>query len=461
MAVKNSVICEKIWLSGSNNYQQRMPQPSQHSMSATFRQLFAPGNGNLYNEFVYGFINLIGTQVVHDRRWNNPLKRFIKTSEMYGATIQESAAQWIKAHAYDDASEDLLKMHRPEFEVWYHSLNREDVYPISVVRTELMRAFRDEYGLNRLINAILNIPFNSDEFDTYTYQKQLIAEYEQNWSFFKISLDEPTDEESAKAVLKSVRAMAETLAFPSTAYNAAPVTVPTYAGVNELILFITPQAKASLDVDALSAVFQLDKADIPYTIITIDEFPIPNAYMLLTTDAFFVCQDLVYQTESFHDPSNMRDNFYLHHWQILSASPFVPAVLYTTATGTEIPTVTMTATGITATATPTTVAPGGTVEITTALTGTVAPGGETDCVQVAPDAATYAVSASRPGAGTTDPATPIQLNSRTYVDRLGVLHVQKSDLKTGDTITVTCTSTYINPSGATTPYTATATVSVV
>lgn len=464
MAVKNSTILHKIWLNATNDYQQRVPDPTQHDISQTMKALFSPMNGKLYNEFIYGFINLIGQQRIHSKQWDNRLRRFKQTSVMYGQTIQESAPKWIEAHAYDDASEDLLRMHRPEFEVWYHSMNRQDKYAISIVRPEIMRAFRDEYGLNRLINSIMQVPINSDNYDEYRIMIQLLAEYEERWGFFKESMPIPTDEESAKALLKSIRAYAETLQFPSALYNASDVSVPTFANPNELVLFITPQVKASLDVDALAAVFNLDKADIPYTIIVIDEMPIPNAYALLTTDAFYVCQDVVYETTQFYDPSNLRENHYLHHWEILSVSPFVPAILFTTATGTSIPTVTQSVTGMSLTAAPTTVVPGETVQITPTLAGSITP--ETEGIEVAPDAATYEVSAYTPGTPATEttdatPDVPIQLNTRTYVDRLGVLHTQKSNLKAGDVITVKADATYTNPSGATSPYTASVNVTVV
>lgn len=51
------------------------------------------------------------------------------------------------------------------------------------------------------------------------------------------------------------------------------------------------------------------------------------------------------------------------------------------------------------------------------------------------------------------------MKGTTYVDEYGVLHVGKGE-KAGTVITVTATSTYTNPSGATTPQTATATVTV-
>ena len=62
-------------------------------------------------------------------------------------------------------------------------------------------------------------------------------------------------------------------------------------------------------------------------------------------------------------------------------------------------------------------------------------------IDVEPDAATYELACDRSG-------TAVPLNTRTYVDDFGVLHVQKTGLEVGDVITITATTAYHNPSGA-------------
>lgn len=461
MAVKNSTILAKVWLNGTNDYQQRVPDPTQSNVSQTMKCLFSPMNGNLYNQFIDGFVNLIGQQRVNQSIWENPCTPFKGASLQYGSTIQECAPRWIKAHAYDDAAEDLLRMERPEFSVWYHSMNRQDKYPISIVKPEIQQAFRDEYGLNRIINSIMNTPINSDNYDEYLLMLNLIAEYEHRWGFFKHNLSAfPTDETTGKELLTALRTYAELLKFPSTLYNAADLNVPVFAKPNELVLLISASASASVDVNTLSGVFQLDKAEIQYRKIVVPDLPVPNAVALLTTDAFFVCNDIVYETGSFYDPNTLSTKYILHHWEIVSASPFVPAILFTTDAGTEIPTVTQTVTGLQLSAAPETVKPGETVQLTPTIQGSLSPD-DNDELAVSPDAATWSVAATRTTGEPSDQTTvAVPLNSRTYVDKYGVLHVQKTKLQTGDVITVTATSTYINPSGATTEYTATATVTV-
>lgn len=461
MAVKNSTILGKVWLNGTNDYQQRVPDPTQSNVSQTMKCLFSPMNGNLYNQFIDSFVNLIGQQRVNQSVWENPLTPFKGASLQYGSTIQESTPRWIKAHAYDDAAEDLLRMERPEFAVWYHSMNRQDKYHISVVKSEIQQAFRDEYGLNRIINSIMNTPINSDNYDEYLLMLNLIAEYEHRWGFFKHNLSAfPTDEATGKELLTALRTYAELLKFPSTRYNAADLNVPVFAKPSELVLLISASASASVDVNTLSGVFQLDKAEIQYRKIVVPDLPVPNAVALLTTDAFFVCNDIVYETGSFYDPNTLSTKYILHHWEIVSASPFVPAILFTTDAGTEIPTVTQTVTGLQLSAASETVKPGETVQLTPTLQGSLSPD-DNDELDVSPDAATWSVAATRTtGESPNQTTVAVPLNSRTYVDKYGVLHVQKSKLQTGDVITVTVTSTYINPSGATTEYTTTATVTV-
>lgn len=449
MAQKNSTIMAKAWLAGTNDFQQRIPNPTQAGMQATVDALFDPMNRVYWNQFIDTLINRIGRTIVRGKRWENRLRAFKQDNLVYGNTIQEIALKWIEAHSYDDADETLLKLNRPEAAQWFHSVNRQDRYDISVVDIELRRAFTEEYGLNDFIAKIMDVPYNSDAYDEYLCMRQLIAIYEDKWGFFKIHVDEITDEDTGKAFLTKARAMAGKLEFPSTLYNAQNVIdIPVFATSDELVLITTPEIDASLDVNTLAAMFNLDKGELKYRKVIIDEFPIPNAQALLTTKDWFVCHDVVYETTSFYNPQTLGTNYYLHHHSVISCSPFVPAILFTTDSETEVDTITQTVTGISVSASSDTVEPGGEVDIIVELQGEVNPEGEG--IVVAPDSVTYEIS-----------STSKYLNSRTYVDRFGTLHVQKSKLKKDDTITVTCTSTYINPSAkGTQSFTGEATVTV-
>lgn len=457
MATNNTTIAGRVYLSGTNDFQQRVPNPTISGIDATSKFLFDPMNRRYLNEFVDAYVNRIGTQIVHNNQWENPLTVFKGSNLRYGASIQESALKWLRAHTYDVDDATLLKVERPEAAVWYHTVNRKDRYDITLELPDLQQAFADEMGLNRLIDAVMTVPRNSDNIDEYLCMLNQIAYYEKNWQFYKHQVTaEPTDEATGKEFLKAVRAYAKKLKFPSSLYSpvSAEYGIPTFAKPEELVLFITADAAASIDVDTLASVFQLDKAEAAYRTIEVPELPVPNAFALLTTDSFFVCNDYVYANESFYNPQTLSTNYYLHHWEVVSASPFVPAILFTTDAGTTVPTLTQAVTGVNITAAKTSLKPGDTTQLTVELVGTVT--ANNDGIEVAPDAVTWSVT----GETAATAGEPLALNSATRVDRLGVLHVQKTDLEKGNVLHVTGTTSYVNPSGATTQHTATVDITI-
>jgi hypothetical protein len=451
MAVNNSTILDKIWLNATNDYQQRIPETTQQGVDGTMKALFAPENLPLYNQFVDALVNRIGSTYVHQQAFTNPLAVFKKDMLRYGDKAQEIAVKWIRSHSYADNREDVFKMYRPDAEVWFHTVNRREFYPITVNREELEFAFTEEYGLNSFVASIMQAPKNSDEYDEYRIMLQLLAHYENNFGFFKHQLTAaPTDQATAQELLVQLRTYAGQLRFPSSRYNAGLIEdIPVFANPSELVLLTTPQTQAVIDVYALASAFHIDKEQIEQRIVTIDEFPIPGAVALLTTEDFFQCRDKLVTNTSQYNPLTLGTNYFLHHWGMYSVSPFVPAILFTTQAGTSIPTVTMTPTGITLTPATATAPAGGEVQLTVELAGTVAPDGHG--VEVAPDSATFDVQVTRDDTGVR--------SIRTYVDEYAVLHLAKT-LQTGDVVTVTATSTYVNPSGATTAYTDDATVTI-
>lgn len=443
MAQDNQTILANAWIEGSNDFQQRIPDPTQAGIAATIDAIFAPMNNRFYNEFVDTLVQRIGYTYVHQQRFRNPLAVFKKEFMYYGATVQETFFKWIKAHSYDDASETLLKMRRPEAEVCYHTVNRQDRYDITVVRQELQQAAAEEFGLNRYIAGVMDIPMNSDAYDEYQIMKELIAFYEQSWGFFKVNGSVPTDETTAKTLLKQLRAFGGKLRFPSSLYNAAIVQdIPVFVNnPSELVLLVTPEVQASLDVDALAVLFNMDKADVQSRIVIIDEFPIAGAYALLTTDEFFQCRDTLLENASFYNPETLGVNYFLHHWGVYSVSPFVPAILFTTEAGSSTPVIEVEPAILTLGVKGAyEIWPGGKVQLTAEFSGNVTVNDRG--IDVQPDAAKWSVQLFDSN------QAPVAVNTRTYVDRLGVLHLQKSGIEPGGYVVLSAAPAYVNPSGA-------------
>ena len=439
MAVNNTTIMARAWLEGTNDFQQRIPRPTQSNMAQVAEELFSPLNGNCYNYFQDFLVNRIAYTIAHGRVFNNPLKVFKQNKIDYGSSIQNVAYKWLKAHAYEDDIETLLKMNRPEGVAWYVSQNRRDRYDVTITHDELRTAFLDEYGLNNLAAKIVQLPSNSDEYDEFNIMKNLLAVYETNYGFTKHKLTAaPTDEATGKEFLTAVMADSGMMQFPSTNYNAINVEpIPTFVNMDELILIVTPQTNASIKVNTYAGLFNLSEAEVNARIVQVDYLPIPNAVAILTTREIFDVHDTLYEMKTFYNPQTLGTNYFLHHWGIYGLNPYVPAVLYTTNAATVDPTITENVTGLNITGAATAAA-GDVVPLTFQLTGSVTPNGTP--IELKPDSVTANVTLT-PGEDDTESA----LNSRTYLDSFGKLHIQRTGLKAGSTLTVNAVSTYVNP----------------
>lgn len=439
MAVNNTTIMARAWLEGTNDFQQRIPRPTQSNMAQVAEELFSPLNGNCYNYFQDFLVNRIAYTIAHGRVFNNPLKVFKQNKIDYGSSIQNVAYKWLKAHAYEDDIETLLKMNRPEGVAWYVSQNRRDRYDVTITHDELRTAFLDEYGLNNLAAKIVQLPSNSDEYDEFNIMKNLLAVYETNYGFTKHKLTAaPTDEATGKEFLTAVMADSGMMQFPSTNYNAINVEpIPTFVNMDELILIVTPQTNASIKVNTYAGLFNLSEAEVNARIVQVDYLPIPNSVAILTTREIFDVHDTLYEMKTFYNPQTLGTNYFLHHWGIYGLNPYVPAVLYTTAAATVDPTITENVTGLNITGAATANA-GDVVPLTFQLTGSVTPNDTP--IELKPDSVTANVTLT-PGEDDTESA----LNSRTYLDSFGKLHIQRTGLKAGSKLTVNAVSTYVNP----------------
>ena len=461
MAVLNSTILERAWLSGSNDFQQRIPNPAINAYDNVVSHLFAPMNNDLFNEFS-GLLNGLNATYVDIKRFENPLRSLKKAASTWGNSERHVAVKFLQAHAGRFDDETLLKVERPEFVEWFYSVAEPRRYEFSWSRQDMARAFAaDGYGYEDLLQATITQMLSSADYDEMNIMIQMFAEADQRMGgLYRYNISAaPTTEATGKELLTGIRAVAGRMQFPTTLYNH--IDVPVHENADTLILWITPEVRANLDVNTLASVFNLDKAEIQYRVITIPEFPIPNVYAALTSEDFIYYRDFMTGLEPpFYNPGNRTMKYYYWANAMIGVNPAANCVLFTTEENTVIPTITMTPSGLSFVDDTVDVELGGSVQLGINLTGTLTEGENsyTGVIAVEPDSAQFEVAATR----TVDNDTvAVPLNSRTYVDNYGVLHVQKTGLQVGDVITVTATSTWVNPSGTTTEYSDTAEATII
>lgn len=456
MAVLNSTVLERSWINGSWDFQQRIPNPAINAYSNVIENLFSPLNNDLFNEFC-GLLNGLNATYVDIKRFENPLRDLKKPAMSWGNSERHVAVKYLEAHAGHWSDETLLKVERPEFVEWFYSVGEPRRYEFSWSRQEIVRAFsQDGYGYEDLLQATITQMLSSAEYDEMNIMINMFAEADARLGgLYRYHISgAPTTDVIGKELLTGIRAMAGRMKFPSTLYNH--IDVPVFESPDTLILWTTPEVMANLDVNTLSSVFQLDKADIKYRIIEIPEFTIPNVYAALTSEDFIYYRDFMTGLEPpFYNPGNRTMKYYYWANALIGVNPAANCILFTTDENTVIPTVTMVPSGLEFEQSKLECVAGETVQLKLNLVGDVESDNPT-VIGVEPDSGLFEVV----GYANSDEDTPISLNSRTYVDNYGVLHTQKS-LEPGNELVVTARSAYINPSGATTSYNAEATVTIV
>lgn len=443
----NADILNAIRTDASFAYQQRIPAVTQGDITETVQALTS--NRPQMNEFIDTLVNRIGEVVFKTKSWQNPLAPFKRGMLAYGDTIEEIATTLIQGRAYDPnvCYEDVFKCNTPDVMVNFHRINRQNYYPITINDRMLQRAFVSSNGLSTMVSSLMETPYTSDSWDEYLIMRNLFVEYDRKDGFYRVQVPDiatattrEKKQDTAMAITEAVRAYASKLRFLSGLYN--PMHVPTASNRTELYLFCTPDFTAMLDVNVIAFAFNVSAADVPLHIIEVDTLGIDGAQAILTDRDFFMCADTLVTTESIRNPKQLSWNYFIHHHGVYSVSKFVNAILFTTETGTSETVPTITTTSVTVDyatpengSKPTFAEAGAKVQLVATVAGTVSP--ETDGYSV-PQGVTWAITANNTGE-----TAGVTLKQGTFVDAEGWLHVDPDE--TAKNVTVTATSTYVDP----------------
>ena len=342
----NEILLDAIRNDASPDYISRVPSATQAGVQAVLAalQTYRPQQ----NEFLDALVNKIALSVIRGTSWTNPLAFAKQGLVPNGDTVEEIMVGLIKAKTYDanrDALEqELFGTAAIEVQTNYHRVNRRENYKVTINQPLLMNAFNQPMGLSTFAGQIMAAPGTSDQWDEFLLMCRLFSEYERNGGFHKVgirdvtspNLDPDTRAQDARDIVIRIRSLVGNLKFISTAYNVA--RMPMAAQPDELYLFITPELNAVLDVEALAGAFNVEKMALSGRIVEIpkEQFGIDGVEAVISTKDFFQVFDRLFETASQWNPASLQNNYWLHRWQIISASRFVPAVALSTHGGDEI-----------------------------------------------------------------------------------------------------------------------------
>lgn len=324
-------ILNTIRANASDEYQNRVPVATRDNIAEVGNAItnYEPTR----NEFLNALINRIGMVIIQSRLYENPLRSFKKGMLEFGKDIEEVFVEIAKAQTYDPetAETEVFKRVIPDVKTIFHRMNRQDFYKVTISNDQLRTAFLSYRGIEDLIGRIVDSLYSGDNYDEFLLMKNLMNDYGAKGLFYPITVTEVTDEATAKKLTVNLRSTAKTLGFMSNQYNAQGVH--TFTPIEDIVIFMTPQTEALMDVESLARAFNLEYADFLGRVVIVDNFGgLENVQALMVDKQWFMVYDTLFNFTEQYNAQGLYWNYFFHHWQILSTSQFANAIAFTTET---------------------------------------------------------------------------------------------------------------------------------
>lgn len=304
------------------------------------------------NEFISVLVDRIMFTAVEAKWYSNRLAR-LKKGRPYplGTDVQQIYENPVNPMGYNGENlSGLLKLYKGDTKVAYYSRNRQDVFPLSINREELMGAFDSYDSFNRFVSAKINSVFSGNEIREFNLFKQSIVDAYANNVILGRKLAMPTTKDEAEDMVATIRETAMNMTFPSTAYNnyinqlgAVGDPVETWSEADRIVIIIRSDLINKLGVKVLAMAFNMAEADFRNNLIVVDSFDYDNYDLenrkrtgkTLSDIGFVICDETLFQVydniqtaaEDFIG-SSLTWQYFFHVWQIYGICPFANAMVF-------------------------------------------------------------------------------------------------------------------------------------
>lgn len=356
-------------------------------------------NVNVLNDFV-GLLKKVVATAVYNKTFNNPLANLEGERMPLGNFIEDVYVNPAKARGFNvNDFAGLLQKYEAEVATQYLAINSDLQYCVTITREKIRNAFTSWANLENLVSSMVNSLYNGAYLTRYNQAKGLVlSAYTGNNAQIEI-VSAVSDEATAKALVKKMRATFSKMQIPSTRFNAwnkvkgGNLALKTWTDPEDVVVLISADLEATLDVDVLASAFNMSKTDFLGRVIVVDDFSQynedgtvavdgSNIQAMICDKAWFKIKTQDFAMDEFYNANNRTWQYYLNDVRMVNYSLFANAVIFAT----EAPVVD--ATAITAGSDTATVEAGKKVVVPFALT----PANATTTVTVASSANTKATA---------------------------------------------------------------------
>ena len=305
-------------------------------------------NLNVMNDFVSLLKKVVAT-AVYNKTFNNPLANLEGERMPLGNFIEDVYVNPAHARGFNvNDFAGLLQKYEAEVAVQYLDVNSDLQYCVTVTREKIRNAFTSWDQLEGLISGMVNSLYNGAYLTRYNQTKGLVtAAYTGNNVQYQV-IDNPTDEQSAKSMIRQLRAAYSKMQIPSTRYNAwnkvkgGRLALKTWSDPEDVVVLISADVEALVDVEVLAAAFNMSKTDFLGRVIVVDDFNQYNDDGTVAVDgsaikamiadrAWFKIKTQDFAMDEFYNANNRTWQYYLNDVRMVNFSLFANAIVFATA----------------------------------------------------------------------------------------------------------------------------------
>ncbi len=306
-------------------------------------------NVNVMNDFI-GLLKKIVYTAVYTKTFNNPLAELEGDRMPLGQFIEDVYVNPAKARGFNvNDFAGLLQKYEAQVAAQYLSVNSDLQYCVTITREKVRNAFTSWDNLEALITGMVNSLYNGAYITRYNQAKGLpLAAFEGGAVKYEV-ITNPTTEATAKALIRKMRADYNKMQIPSTAFNAwqdvkgeGAFALKTWSAPEDIVVLISADVEALVDVEVLAAAFNMSKADFLGRVIVVDDFSQYDDNGDLAVDgsmikamicdkAWFKIKTQDFAMDEFYNANNRTWQYYLNDVRMVNYSLFANAKIYTTA----------------------------------------------------------------------------------------------------------------------------------
>ena len=305
-------------------------------------------NLNVLNDFV-GLLKKVVSTAVYNKTFNNPLANLEGERLPLGQFIEDVYINPAKARGFDvNDFAGLLQKYEAEIGVQYLSVNSDLQYCVTLTREKIRNAFTSWDALESLITGYINSLYNGAYVTRYSQTKGLVTgAFVGNNVQYKV-VDDVTDEQTAKALIRELRSAFTKMQIPSTKYNAwnkvkgGRLALKTWVDPQDVVVLISADIEALVDVEVLANAFNMSKTDFLGRVIVVDDFNQYNDDGTLAVDGsaikamiadrgWFKIKTQDFAMDEFYNANSRCWNYYLNDVRMCNFSLFASALVFATS----------------------------------------------------------------------------------------------------------------------------------